>query len=199
MAQDCNRRKILLTAFYPQAIFFSEQSKTAVLRETGQRAMLPLPIYAQNGRFVSEADIVKNAAKFQSQIERRPKNQYFQLPVKLNDKTANLDMYILNGGAEKNAETDSLKLYLSLNLSNLGNVSFYVNTENDSVSVLVCAGNETALQALKDCAADIKRYIEDAGFSAENISFKERAEKNIFMSLTQNPAVSPFNDYEFAV
>ena len=69
----------------------------------------------------------------------------FQLPIKLNNRIANLQLYVLNDRA---LTQEGARILLSLDTKNLGLITAYFTMYDEGVDVIVTAQTENALDAL---------------------------------------------------
>jgi len=90
----------------------------------------------------------------------------FQLPINVNGRIANLQLYVLNDRA---LTQDGARVLLSLDTKNLGLVTAYFTMNADGVDVIVTAQTERALEALTDRTEALTQMLFGAGVKIENL------------------------------
>ena len=154
------------------------------------------------GENIKRLGLIQNAIKVLNYVERREDNSYYQIPVKLHDKIASLNMYILNENIQSKADK---KIFMSLDMGSLGNVSVYLNTDGNSLKLIINADTDEASEYLKSHAQELSELVNAAGGVLTDVKFGVEAEKNILekeVSPIQNPNAkekSVLSEFEFLV
>ncbi|MCL2223667.1 MAG: flagellar hook-length control protein FliK [Defluviitaleaceae bacterium] len=91
----------------------------------------------------------------------------FQLPIKVNGRISNLQLYVLN---EKALQQDGARILLSLDTKNLGLVTAYFTMNADGVDIAVTGQNEAAVAALTNRADALTQMLFGAGIKIENVN-----------------------------
>ncbi len=99
-----------------------------------------------------------------------------QLPMKMNGKIANLNVFVLN---EKALRSDETRVFMSLNTEGLGEVSAYYTIKGDTAEIKLGSSSEEGLARLKENADMLKAYVADAGFEVTKLSFTTGQPRNI--------------------
>jgi hypothetical protein len=90
----------------------------------------------------------------------------FQLPIKVNGRISNLQLYVLNDRA---LSQDGARILLSLDTKNLGLVTAYFTMYSDGIDVIVTAQSEDSVAALNNRCEDLKNMLFGAGIKIENL------------------------------
>ena len=84
----------------------------------------------------------------------------FQIPVKLNGRIANLQLYVLN---EKALAEDGAKILLSLDAARLGVVTSYFSVTKGFCDIVVTVGTNEAKRALESSKPHLERLLVGTG------------------------------------
>lgn len=116
---------------------------------------------------LDELILVQNALLVQRYLCR---NEPASLPVRLSGGIAGLSMYVLNEAATRGDNTD---LAVALDTPNLGKVRVFARRTGTGVQLEITSENSRAARALIQNAEALRSYLTEAGFTAEDITFKE--------------------------
>ncbi|MDR0273726.1 MAG: flagellar hook-length control protein FliK [Clostridiales bacterium] len=104
----------------------------------------------------------------------------FQLPIKVNGRIANLQLYVLN---DKALTQDGARILLSLDTKNLGLVTAYFTMYNDGVDVIVTAQSEKAVAALTARQEGLTQMLFGAGIKVDSLQIALDKEPTLETSL----------------
>jgi hypothetical protein len=90
----------------------------------------------------------------------------FQLPVKVNGRISNLQLYVLN---DKALSQDGARILLSLDTNNLGLVTAYFTMNENGVDIIVTAQSQQAADALSDRVEGLTQMLFGAGVKVGDI------------------------------
>jgi len=116
---------------------------------------------------LDELILVQNALLVQRHLSR---NEPVTLPVRLSGGIAGLNMYVLDEAA---ARGDNADLVVVLDTPNLGKVSVLAKRSGSEVKLEITSENPRAGAALTRSAESLRGYLAEAGYKAEEITFKE--------------------------
>ncbi|MCL2198432.1 MAG: flagellar hook-length control protein FliK [Defluviitaleaceae bacterium] len=115
----------------------------------------------------------------------------FQLPIKLNNRIANLQLYVLNDRA---LTQEGARILLSLDTKNLGFVTAYFTMYNDGVDVIVTAQTEEAVNALQAREEGLKQMLFGAGVNITSLQIAQDKEPALETSLPPDALQQWAND-----
>ncbi|MCL2357498.1 MAG: flagellar hook-length control protein FliK [Defluviitaleaceae bacterium] len=104
----------------------------------------------------------------------------FQLPIKVNGRISNLQMYVLNDRA---LTQDGARVLLSLDTKNLGLVTAYFTMYSEGVDIIVTAQSEEAVAALTERSEGLSQMLFGAGVKIESVQIVLDAEPALETSL----------------
>jgi len=104
----------------------------------------------------------------------------FQLPVKVNGRIANLQLYVLNDRA---LTQDGARILLSLDTNNLGLVTSYFTMNDGGIDVIITAQTEQAVAALTSRAEALTQMFFGAGVRIDNLQIALDKEPTLETSL----------------
>ncbi|MCL2386457.1 MAG: flagellar hook-length control protein FliK [Defluviitaleaceae bacterium] len=104
----------------------------------------------------------------------------FQLPIKVNGRIANLQLYVLNDRA---LTQDGARILLSLDTNNLGLVTAYFTMYSEGVDVIVTAQTEAAVSALTNRQEGLTQMLFGAGVKVNNLQIALDKEPTLETSL----------------
>ncbi|MCL2457159.1 MAG: flagellar hook-length control protein FliK, partial [Defluviitaleaceae bacterium] len=104
----------------------------------------------------------------------------FQLPIKVNGRISNLQIYVLNDRA---LSQDGARVLLSLDTKNIGLVTAYFTMNAEGVDVVVTAQTEKALTALNGRTEALAQMLFGAGVKIENLQLLLDKEPTLETSL----------------
>ena len=104
----------------------------------------------------------------------------FQMPVMVNGRIANLQLYVLN---EKALSQDGAKILLSLDTARLGIVTSYFSITGGFCDIVVTAGTNEAVRALEAAKPRLEKLIGGAGVKLGDFSVVLDAEPALETSL----------------
>jgi hypothetical protein len=90
----------------------------------------------------------------------------FQLPIKVNGRISNLQLYVLN---ERALTQDGARILLSLDTKNLGLVTAYFTMNAEGVDVVITGQSEKAVTALTKRTEALTQMLFGAGVKIENL------------------------------
>jgi len=90
----------------------------------------------------------------------------FQLPLKLNGKVSNLQLYVLN---EQALTADGARILLSLDTPNLGMVTSYFTINRGTIDVVVTTVSQQARDALLSETDSLREMLHEAGITVNNL------------------------------
>jgi hypothetical protein len=90
----------------------------------------------------------------------------FQLPIKVNNRISNLQLYVLNDRA---LTQDGARILLSLDTRNLGLVTAYFTMHNEGVDVIITAQTEEATEALTARQESLTQMLFGAGIKIDSL------------------------------
>ncbi len=126
----------------------------------------------ESASLLKQIRLAQNAIKVQKYTQKQ-NSLSFKLPIALNDKISNLNMYVLNKDA---LTSDNAELLISLDMSKLGNVQIYTNTlktgDENTAKLRVVANTKEALEQLKNNVETLKQYANEAGFNVLDVEFE---------------------------
>ncbi len=122
---------------------------------------------------LKQIKLVQSAIKVQNYTASPER---MQLPMKMNGKIANLNVFVLN---EKTLRSDETRVFMSLNTQGLGEVSAYYTIKGDTAEIKLGSSSEEGLARLRENADMLKAYVADAGFEVTKLSFTTGQPRNI--------------------
>ncbi len=144
---------------------------------------------------LEELELVQNSVQVGRHFEQHEENNRLQIPIKLTDKIANLNMYIVDENVSKKQTSD---LIMSLNTDTIGNVSVFLKRDKDAVQLEISTDKVGASKLLKDNEASLVAYIRESGFHADSIVFTEKALVNDLPETVKNQVdYTPYQASEY--
>lgn len=119
-----------------------------------------------------EAHQVNSAIEFMSDLNQ--KYNYIQLPMMLNDRLLNAELYVFNNKKQIKNEKTSLTALIRLDLVNLGHLDIYVNKKEQNVSVQFYTENEEKNALIDQKLFSIHNQLTKQGFKVQSISTKKK-------------------------
>jgi len=126
-----------------------------------------------DGESIRRIDSLRRVLKIANSFRSGGSTPY-KFPVRLRDGIGTLNMYVLNPGADAN---DS-KIFMSLGLSGLGEISVILVSENGKARLHFETGTAEAADFLRDGAGELINELSASGIGAEDISFAAAPSKN---------------------
>ncbi|MCL2618130.1 MAG: flagellar hook-length control protein FliK [Defluviitaleaceae bacterium] len=129
----------------------------------------------------NELSLLRGAIRIKSAAANLQSGADYTFPVKLHDRIASLNMYVMNSrGLSGPGESRAL---LALNTGNLGNVMAYVTAEEGRVTIEISGSDPDALRTLEAHAEGLapllSAALEQAGFAAHELSVSFSHEQRV--------------------
>ncbi|MCL1862185.1 MAG: flagellar hook-length control protein FliK, partial [Defluviitaleaceae bacterium] len=115
----------------------------------------------------------------------------FQLPIKLNNRIANLQLYVLNDRA---LAQEGARILLSLDTKNLGFVTAYFTMYDEGVDLIVTAQTEEAVNALQAREEGLRQMLFGAGVNITSLQIAQDKEPALETSLPPDALQQWAND-----
>ncbi|MCL1844737.1 MAG: flagellar hook-length control protein FliK [Defluviitaleaceae bacterium] len=115
----------------------------------------------------------------------------FQLPIKVNGRISNLQLYVLN---DKALSQEGARVLLSLDTKNLGLVTAYFTMYSEGVDIIITGQNENAVAALTDRQEGLTQMLFGAGVTINSIQIAVDKEPALETSLPPDALQQWAND-----
>ena len=119
-----------------------------------------------------DLSLLRHAIRIKSAASNLQSGADYTFPIKMHDRIASLNMYVMN--AHNLTFATEGRALLALNTGNLGNVFAYATVDNSRLSLEISTDNPDALAFLSQSSDDLpfmlQSALENAGFSAHDIS-----------------------------
>lgn len=124
---------------------------------------------------------IEKMVDIQKQVQKQ--NNIFQIPVLINGKATNMNVYLLKEGNKKNIiQKDEISAFVSIETENMGVVRFIIHMDEKNVDFKISGENKEITDYLKSKEYIFKSSIENIGYRVIKSQFKEElkelSEKN---------------------
>lgn len=105
---------------------------------------------------------LKNNLNFMSDMNEMA--AYAQIPVKLNNREQNSELYVLSRNRKKTSKDGPLTAFLHLDMESLGATDVRVSMENSKVSTKFTLDNDESMKLVENHLDELKLRLEELGY-----------------------------------
>jgi hypothetical protein len=131
---------------------------------------------AQNAETIEKIDALRRAFGLRNEVLSR--NSCVSVPIKINGRLTEIDMYVINGQL---SAKNGINIYMALDTgTSLGKVQAYITADGKTASVKLSADGGRAVSAMSEEREALVEFIREAGFTAGEIDFEITEGRNLF-------------------
>ncbi|NLK20612.1 MAG: hypothetical protein GX308_00710 [Epulopiscium sp.] len=166
--------------------------------EEAKQELLDSSLNHRQNSFKTIKDIEK-IMDIQKQIQKQ--EDLYQIPMVLNGKITNMNVYLLKDREKGNAYKDNeTSAFVSIKTENIGIVQMYVHINDKNIDFKISGETKEITQYLKGYEKDIKSLIENIGYNVSKAQFTQDLKDD----KVQNPLISPIkkssdSDFEITI
>ncbi|MDY5578210.1 MAG: flagellar hook-length control protein FliK [Lachnospiraceae bacterium] len=127
-------------------------------------------------KLMSTAGDLKNNLSFMQDFNQL--SAYVQLPVQINGKEHNSELYVLSRKRKKYSPDEALTAFLHLDMEHLGATDVRVSLLNGKINTKFTLDNDDSMKLIEEHLDELKKRLETLGYSVEISAETEKIEKN---------------------
>lgn len=99
--------------------------------------------------------------------------EYYQVPIIINGKLTQLNMYYFNNQKQRNNqnEVDSLNVHMYFNTENMGKIQAHIEIENNSLNFNIYSSEPEDMELIKSFSNKIKGLLNSTKYNVQNINY----------------------------
>ena len=145
-----------------------------------------------------EVNTVKSNIQFMNQMNEM--YHYVQLPIKMNEKGANGDLYVYKRKKAKTDEDGKLTALLHLTMPTLGNMDVFLSLENEKLSTRFCMEKEEMIDFIESHIEELNARLVKRGYNVQTVvtvNTRQEEQSVIDAVMTTEPAIPVITSQSF--